>query len=150
MAELEQLPTELNANKLQAIEMLARGIGPKKVAEELGVHRDTLFKWRQSPEFVQALTHHMRQLEKLILDPTPRLQGIVAIKESYPEIARGLVDIALNSKHDMARIAAIKMIKEEIDKEVLQMGPTEDEKIIHEWATQNGLVIEGTADGKAD
>lgn len=144
--KVEQLPHALDAKKLQAIEMLARGIGPKAVAEEIGVSRDTLWQWRQSPEFVQAIAHHMRQLEKVILDPTPRLQGIVAIKERYPEIMRGLADLALNAKTEMARIAAIKLIKEEIDKEELQLGPTDDEKIIHEWAKTKGLVIDGNAE----
>lgn len=140
--QLEQLPTALNAKKLQAIEMLARGVGPKAVAEEIGIERATLWAWRQSPEFVEALAHHMRELEKIILDPTPRLQGIVAMKEAWPELARSLVDIARNGKTEMGRIAALKLIKEQIDKEELELGPTEDEKIIAEWAKGQGLVIE--------
>ena len=144
--ELKQLPTALNAQKVQAIELLARGVGPKAVAEELGIARSTLTDWRNSPEFVQALAHHMRELEKVILDPTPRLQGIVAMKEAWPELARGLVDIARNGKTEMAKIAALKMIKEQIDKEELELGPTEDEKIIEEWAKGQGIVINGNAE----
>ncbi len=47
----------------QAIELLLAGTSPSSVAEDLGIHRTTLWRWlHEVPEFAAELNYHRREL----------------------------------------------------------------------------------------
>lgn len=51
---MHQNVTDLSPEQNQAIELLISGKNPCNIAEELGIHRQTLWRWRQLPVFQSA------------------------------------------------------------------------------------------------
>lgn len=48
---MHQNVTDLSAEQHQAIDLLVAGQTISNIAETLGIHRQTLWRWRQNPEF---------------------------------------------------------------------------------------------------
>ena len=42
----------LNAQQQQTLGLLATGLRIEEIAETLGVHRSTIWRWRQDPKFI--------------------------------------------------------------------------------------------------
>ena len=60
MSEEERVPERkvvegVSDNQLQAIDLLIQGVRPGEVAHRVGVARETLWRWRQRPEFRRQL-----------------------------------------------------------------------------------------------
>jgi hypothetical protein len=63
----------LNEQQLAAIEMLATGRSPTRVARQLEIDRRTLYRWRQDPAFSAALGRRRRELWS---DAVQRVRGM--------------------------------------------------------------------------
>lgn len=69
---MSQNVTDLSPEQNQAIDLLISGKAVGDIAEELGVHRRTLWRWRQLPEFQQTLrelqTRRHEEMRELTAD----------------------------------------------------------------------------------
>lgn len=93
----ESLADDLDAQQYAAIELLSAGVPVGKVAEDLGVHRASLRRWRLIPAFAQELDRRRREaardvaaqypplvstslavLADLLTDPDPRVRHAAA------------------------------------------------------------------------
>ena len=66
----------LGQEQLAAIELLLRGVSVPQAAEELGVHRATIYRWRADAPFRDELNRRQQELRRLaaerltaLLDP---------------------------------------------------------------------------------
>ena len=132
-------PVLFAANKLKAIELLAQGTKKTQVAEVVGVDRSTIHDWLSVPEFSNAVANQQRRLEELILDPTPYLQGMIAWKQSLPEVMKAVVKTALDSGNPR-QIRAAELIMRHAAIDDFTLGPTDDERIITAFFEENGWV----------
>jgi len=132
-------PVLFAANKLKAIELLAQGTKKTQVAEAVGVDRSTIHDWLSVPEFSNAVAKQQRRLEELILDPTPYLQGMIAWKQSLPDVMKAVVKTALDSGNPR-QIRAAELIMKHTATDDFTLGPTEDEKVIQAFFEENGWV----------
>lgn len=56
--------TDLTPQQAQAIDLLLSGMAPSNVAQELGIHRQTLWRWRQIPAFAQLQREWQQQRQE--------------------------------------------------------------------------------------
>jgi hypothetical protein len=68
----------------QAIELLATGqYNTEAVAEQVGVHKNTIYTWRRSPAFNEAVINRARQ----------------RLKDALPQVYEALLDNAKQGHH---------------------------------------------------
>ena len=65
-----------NAQQQQTLGLLATGLRIEEIAETLGVHRSTIWRWRQDPEFIaqwnQILTDTREEQTRSLLEHQQR------------------------------------------------------------------------------
>ena len=95
----------LNAQQQQTLGLLATRLRIEEIAETLGVHRSTIWRWRQDPEFIaqwnQILTDTRKEQTRSLLEHQQR-----AI-----EALRG----CLRSGNDMVRLRASLSVLEKVE-----------------------------------
>ena len=135
----ETKPVLFTANKLKAIELLAQGTKKTQVAEIVGIDRSTIHAWLHQSEFSDAVAEQQRRLEALILDPTPYLQGMIAWKQSLPDVMKAVAKTALDPGNPR-QIRAAELIMRHAATDDFTLGPTDDEKVIQAFFEENGWV----------
>ena len=106
-----------NAQQQQTLGLLATGLRIEEIAETLGVHRSTIWRWRQDPEFIarwnQILTDTREEQTRSLLE----------IQQEAIEALRG----CLRSENDMVRLRASLSVLEKV--ESLSVGSTDAEEV---------------------
>lgn len=77
--------TDLTDKQRQAIELLTSGMNPCNIANALGIQRQTLWRWRQNPEFQRVYRELQQARHEELRD---RLHEVLRL--SLVSIARGL------------------------------------------------------------
>lgn len=96
--------TRLSTVQVQAIELLQSGISFNETAEQVGVSRSTLYRWRQDPHFAAILS--ARDDDRLD-DAKRRLLGLI------DDVITTLNDILNDrTKSEHARLRAAQLILE--------------------------------------
>jgi hypothetical protein len=123
----------LPSNQTHALELIAAGARTSDVASTLGVHRTTVWKWTQEPEF-QAAVELIREEAWGILSEGLRNQAAKAVfvlgeqlDSPDPRIRRDAARIVLGSYArlrpaevpEQARVAEPTMTQEEAEERVL-------------------------------
>ena len=108
---------EVATKKLQALSLLAAGSPIDKVANTLGVHRATLWRWKKDPKFVA-------EWNKMLAEMKER-QTLALVK--LQEEALNALYSCLNSKNDIVRLRAALSVMERVEN--LKVGNTEPEQI---------------------
>lgn len=89
-------------NRNRAIELLLAGTSVKKTAELIGVHRVTIQKWLQRPDFAAELESRTKQIME---------RSNYILQSAAVDVSAALVSIALNAAMDPAdRIRAASKI----------------------------------------
>ena len=115
---------EVATKKLQALSLLAAGSPLEKVANTLGVHRATLWRWKKDPKFVA-------EWNKMLAEMKER-QTLALVK--LQEEALNALYSCLNSKNDVVRLRAALSVMERVDN--LKVGCT-DPEVIQQEREQN-------------
>ena len=107
----------LNAQQQQTLGLLTTGLRIEEIAETLGVHRSTIWRWRQDPEFIarwnQILTDTREEQTRSLLE----------LQQEAIEALRG----CLRSENEMVRLRASLSVLEKV--ESLSVGSTDAEEI---------------------
>ena len=86
----------LTANQNKALALLATGQSVEEISNSLGIHRSTLWRWRQEPQFIA-------EWNKLVYE-TKAVQER-ALLEMQAKAIRALED-CLNSRNEMVKLRA--------------------------------------------
>ena len=112
----------LNAQQQQTLGLLATGLRIEEIAETLGVHRSTIWRWRQDPEFIakwnQILTNTREEQTRSLLE----------LQQEAIEALRGF----LRSENDMVRLRPSLSVLEKV--ESLSVSSTDAEEVQREIA----------------
>ena len=107
----------LNAQQQQTLGLLATGLRIEEIAETLGVHRSTIWRWRQEPEFVA-------QWNQILVDTREeQTRSLLELQQEAIEALRG----CLLSENDMVRLRASLSVLEKV--ESLSVGSTDAEEV---------------------
>lgn len=103
--------TGMSKLQLDAARMIAMGISFNEIAEELQVHRSTVYRWRQLPYFASEVTRladaaQQESHERMIKD----------ITEVKDIILGTLLDVAQNDASGSARVSAARVLNEMVTK----------------------------------
>ena len=115
---------EVATKKLQALSLLAAGSPIDKVANTLGVHRATLWRWKKDPKFVAEWNKMLEEMKQRQTYALVKLQE-EAISALYS---------CLNSKNDIVRLRAALSLMERVEN--LKVGCT-DSEVIQQDREQN-------------
>ncbi len=110
--------------KKQALSLLAAGSPLEKVADSIGVHRATLWRWKKDPKFVAEWNKMLEEMKQRQTYALVKLQE-EAISALYS---------CLNSKNDVVRLRAALSVMERVDN--LKVGCT-DPEVIQQEKEQN-------------
>ena len=106
-----------NAQQQQTLGLLATGLRIEEIAETLGVHRSTIWRWRQDPEFIarwnQILTDTREEQTRSLLE----------LQQEAIEALR----VCLRSENDMVRLRASLSVLEKVEN--LSVGATDTEEV---------------------
>ena len=131
---------QLTANKVKAVVLLIQGMPKTRIAEEVGITRDTLYQWLKQPAFQTAMEVQQRRVAEALADPTTYQAGLVAWKAQLPEMMSALMDTASDPSNPRQARAA-EIILQAVTPEKLNTGPTDDEKIIDSFLKSNNLAV---------
>ena len=107
----------LNAQQQQALGLLTTGLRIEEIAETLGVHRSTIWRWRQDPEFIA-------QWNQILTDTREeQTRSLLELQQEAIEALRG----CLRSENDMVRLRAPISVLEKV--ESLSVGSTDAEEV---------------------
>ena len=86
----------LNAQQQQTLSLLVTGKRVEEIAEKIGVHRSTIWRWRQDPEFIA-------QWNQILTDTREeQTRSLLELQQEAIEALRG----CLRSENDMLRLRA--------------------------------------------
>ncbi len=119
-----EMTMEVATKKLQALSLLAAGSPIDKVANTLGVHRATLWRWKNDPKFVAEWNKMLAQMKER--------QTLALVK--LQEEALNALYSCLNSKNDIVRLRAALSVIESVEN--LKVGCT-DSEVIQQDREQN-------------
>ena len=122
-----EMTMEVATKKLQALSLLAAGSPIDKVANTLGVHRATLWRWKKDPKFVA-------EWNKMLAEMKER-QTLALVK--LQEEALNALYSCLNSKNDRVRLRAALSVMERVEN--LKVGCT-DSEVIQQDREQNRML----------
>ena len=107
----------LNAQQQQTLGLLTTGLRIEEIAETLGVHRSTIWRWRQDPEFIA-------QWNQILTDTREeQTRSLLELQQEAIEALRG----CLRSENDMVRLRASLSVLEKV--ESLSVGSTDSEEV---------------------
>ncbi len=107
----------LNAQQQQALGLLTTGLRIEEIAETLGVHRSTIWRWRQDPEFIA------RWNQILVDTREEQTRYLLELQQEAFEALRG----CLLSENDMVRLRASLSVLEKVAS--LTVGFTDAEEV---------------------
>ena len=123
-SKIMEMTMEVATKKLQALSLLAAGSPLEKVANTLGVHRATLWRWKKDPKFVAEWNK--------MLDEMKERQTLALVK--LQEESLNALYSCLNSKNDIVRLRAALSVMERVEN--LKVGCT-DSEVIQQDREQN-------------
>ena len=123
-SKIMEMTMEVATKKLQALSLLAAGSPLEKVANTLGVHRATLWRWKKDPKFVAEWNK--------MLDEMKERQTLALVK--LQEESLNALYSCLNSKNDIVRLRAALSVMERVEN--LKVGCT-DSDVIKQDREQN-------------
>ena len=107
----------LNAQQQQTLGLLATGLRIEEIAETLGVHRSTIWRWRQEPEFIA-------QWNRILVDTREeQTRSLLKLQQEAIEALKG----CLRSENDMVRLRASLSVLEKVAS--LTVGFTDAEEV---------------------
>jgi len=112
-----EITMEVATKKQQALSLLASGSPMETVANNLGVHRSTLWRWKKDPKFVAEWNKMLDEMKE---------RQTLALVKLQEEAIRALYS-CLNSSNDTVRLSAALSVMERVDD--LKVGYTEPEQI---------------------
>ena len=94
----------LNAQQQQALGLLTTGLRIEEIAETLGVHCSTIWRWRQDPEFIA-------QWNQILTDTREeQTRSLLELQQEAIEALWG----CLRSANDMVRLRASLSVLEKV------------------------------------
>lgn len=102
MAKVTAHPAQ-RARRQRCLELLLSGRTATEIAAELGIDRRTIYRWRQDPEFAEAVQERQDEVRDTIH------AALVAMTPDAMAALRGSFDAV---KVDMARIKAVQVWSE--------------------------------------
>jgi hypothetical protein len=106
-----------NAQQQQTLGLLATGLRIEEIAETLGVHRSTIWRWRQDPEFIA-------QWNQILVDTREeQTRSLIELQQEAIEALRG----CLRSENDLVRLRASLSVLERVAS--LTVGSTDAEEV---------------------
>ena len=108
----------LTANQNKALALLATGQSVEEISNSLGIHRSTLWRWRQDPQFIA-------EWNKLIYE-TKEVQERALLEMQAKAI--GALGDCLNSRNEMVKLRASLTILDRV--QGLRVGATEAQQIL--------------------
>jgi len=106
-----------NAQQQQTLGLLATGLRIEEIAETIGVHRSTIWRWRQDPEFIA-------QWNQILIDTREeQTRSLLDLQQEAIDTLRG----CLRSENDMVRLRASLSVLEKVAS--LTVGSTEAEEV---------------------
>jgi hypothetical protein len=106
-----------NAQQQQTLGLLATGLRIEEIAETIGVHRSTIWRWRQDPEFIA-------QWNQILVDTREeQTRSLIELQQEAIEALRG----CLRSENDMVRLRASLSVLEKVAS--LTVGSTDAEEV---------------------
>jgi len=107
----------LNAQQQQTLSLLVTGKRVEEIAEKIGVHRSTIWRWRQDPEFIA-------QWNQILTDTREeQTRSLLELQQEAIEALRG----SLRSENDMVRLRASLSVLEKVAS--LTVGSTDSEEV---------------------
>ena len=107
----------LTANQNKALALLATGQSVEEISNLLGIHRSTLWRWRQDPQFIA-------EWNKLIYE-TKEVQERALLDMQAKAI--GALGDCLNSRNEMVKLRASLTILDRV--QGLRVGATDPREI---------------------
>ena len=117
----------LTANQNKALALLATGQSVEEISNSLGIHRSTLWRWRQDPQFIA-------EWNKLIYE-TKEVQERALLEMQAKAI--GALGDCLNSRNEMVKLRASLTILDRV--QGLRVGATEARQIIYNKQENDAL-----------
>jgi len=108
----------LTANQNKALALLATGQSVEEISNFLGIHRSTLWRWRQDPQFIA-------EWNKLIYE-TKEVQERALLEMQAKAI--GALGDCLNSRNEMVKLRASLTILEKV--QGLKVGATNPKQVL--------------------
>ncbi len=108
----------LNANQNKALALLATGQSVEEISNSLGIHRSTLWRWRQDPQFIA-------EWNKLIYE-TKEVQERALLDMQAKAI--GALGDCLNSRNEMVKLRASLTILERVQR--LKVGAINPKQVL--------------------
>ena len=108
----------LTTNQNKALALLATGQSVEEISNLLGIHRSTLWRWRQDPQFIA-------EWNKLVYE-TKEAQERALLEMQAKAI--GALGDCLNSKNEMVKLRASLTILNRVQE--LRVGATEANQIL--------------------
>lgn len=118
----------LTPQQYQALSLLASGQRTDAVAETVGIHRTTLWRWRRDPSFVAAWNQVMAEVQ----DEQRR-----SLLDLQREALQTLRSCMLSSRNEMVRLRAALTVLEKV--EALRIGSTNAEDILQAQHEEGAL-----------
>ena len=122
----------LTKKQLEVIRLLFEGKTQKKIADILHISDRTIRRWKQNPEFKEAI----------------RMAGLEYISNQIPQLVRNMTKLAYNSKSDFVKLQAtqdmlnrISLVEKEEDKEAENV-----ERIIEAYQEAGKLIAAAKVD----
>ena len=119
-----EITMEVATKKLQALSLLAAGSPIDKVANTIGVHRATLWRWKKDPKFVAEWNKMLEEMKER--------QTLALVK--LQEEALNALYSCLNNKNHIVRLRAALSVMERMEN--LKVGCT-DSEVIQQDREQN-------------
>ena len=129
---------------MQAVDLLARSVPKSRVAKEVGVDRTTVYEWLKQAQFSRELQRRREHLVAVLDNPGPYLAGLTHWQENLPRVMQSVIEVACDPGHKN-QLRAAELVLEHLRPEHVDQPPSEDARVIAEYAESNGWSRNGAA-----